>query len=550
MDPPPVVELRVLEGDARTDITFSHNANFFLYTTLESARPIAQGRANALSAPFPVLTGMPVAGMAYLDRPSPAGYFIFPDLSVRHEGKYRLSFNLFEELKEAKDADAEPATNNPDHQNTRLLKSSPMAPQSHVHFRLEVKSEPFVVYSAKKFPGLAESTALSRVVAEQGCRVRIRRDVRMRRRDTKPSKDYDEYDEENAYSRPDRFATPDMYPQQAMSDRARSISNASVDGQVPYNAMEQRRPSVHDTGYYNPNSYQYPPPPALSQPANNNYGSHLSFGGPSVSQYQTPAMPPSNASASQSSQVYVPTGQSYQYPTGPHARPVSNQPGYVYHSSPAYQPPQYQSTPGYEENSDYRPLSEYRRASLSTSQHTYPSQPPSSYPLVNERAGYANQSYHSQTVPPPPPNTTNPINAQTLPPLKTLQPSTEKKYEPSLTTSIMPAPISTSTTQPTYDSTSASRSLYSATSQSSVDNLARSSKRPFAKVFESAHLNQPMHSGMRPDTAAHGQDVSQIQLDDGTLADEEDDFASLKLLSYRRADGSKQHKKCPSPMIG
>ena len=44
-------------------------------------------------------------------------------------------------------------------------------------WRMEVKSDLFTVYSAKKFPGLAESTNLSRTVAEQGCRVRIRRDV-------------------------------------------------------------------------------------------------------------------------------------------------------------------------------------------------------------------------------------------------------------------------------------------------------------------------------------------------------------------------------------
>ena len=56
---------------------------------------------------------------------------------------------------------------------------------------MEVKSQDFVVYSAKKFPGLTESTALSRTVAEQGCRVRIRRDVRMRRRDGKGGNDYD-----------------------------------------------------------------------------------------------------------------------------------------------------------------------------------------------------------------------------------------------------------------------------------------------------------------------------------------------------------------------
>jgi len=107
------VELRIYEGDtwerAQTkDITFLYNANFFLYATLEHARAIAHGRLQTPAANSPpVLTGMPVSGMAYLDRPQEAGYFLFPDLSVRHEGRYRLTFNLYEETKEDDDKDAE-----------------------------------------------------------------------------------------------------------------------------------------------------------------------------------------------------------------------------------------------------------------------------------------------------------------------------------------------------------------------------------------------------------------------------------------------------------
>lgn len=160
------------------------NANYFLFATLVQARAIAHGRVpEDKTQRAVVLTGTPVAGMVYLDRPKPAGYFIFPDLSVRHEGKYRLSFSLYEELKSPKDDD----------KITDSLQA--LEPQGvHVTHRLEVCSEPFTVFSAKKFPGLTESTTLSRTVAEQGCRVRIRRDVRMRRRDTKGGKEWDDYD--------------------------------------------------------------------------------------------------------------------------------------------------------------------------------------------------------------------------------------------------------------------------------------------------------------------------------------------------------------------
>ena len=44
VDPPPIVDLQIFEGtgEDKKDTTFSHQANCFLYTTLEHARPINQ----------------------------------------------------------------------------------------------------------------------------------------------------------------------------------------------------------------------------------------------------------------------------------------------------------------------------------------------------------------------------------------------------------------------------------------------------------------------------------------------------------------------------
>ncbi|KAJ5950378.1 uncharacterized protein N7479_008791 [Penicillium vulpinum] len=292
VDPPPVVELRIFESDPandaqKTDITFAYNANFFLYATLDTARPIAHGRVGGPQS-CPVLTGVPVAGVAYLDRPSQAGYFIFPDLSVRHEGRYRLNFHLYEEIKDAKDADKDSTLPLPN----QITTPNPGTPQAFLHFRLEVKSVPFTVYSAKKFPGLATSTSLSRIIAEQGCRVRIRRDVRMRRRGEKRDEDY-EFDEERAaaYARSsDRFATPDRYA--ASMDRPRSNSNGS-NIESPYGFVPpDRRPSAPDYGFQCPQPYQRPMPPApLSHSQTPSYQSHLSFGS-TPSHYPAPHMPP------------------------------------------------------------------------------------------------------------------------------------------------------------------------------------------------------------------------------------------------------------------
>jgi hypothetical protein len=160
----------------------SYDSTFMLYTSLETARPIAHGRMHTATHP-PVLTGVAVASASYLDKPEQAGYFIFPDLSVRHEGWYRLRFSLFESVKHYANADCdktppknEAAYGNPDYS---LSLSN----------RMEVQSQPFQVFSAKKFKGLGESTFLSKSLAEQGCRVRIRRQVRLRKRPAKDDSD-------------------------------------------------------------------------------------------------------------------------------------------------------------------------------------------------------------------------------------------------------------------------------------------------------------------------------------------------------------------------
>jgi len=234
VDPPPVIQFKLFEGENREtarDITMDYNADFFAYTSLELARPMAQGR---LQAQPPVLSGLPVAGCSFLDRPNPAGYFIFPDLSVRHEGLYKLVFTMYELTKDPLDADIVDIHDEPSEEGMYNEFGQ------NWYCRMEVTSSDFTVFSAKKFPGLAESTNLSRTVAEQGCRVRIRRDVRMRRRDrdrkpsgiSGPDKSHDD-----SFGQPPRNETSDIRP--------RSDSHSSMD-RNPYGPDPQRRPSMMD----------------------------------------------------------------------------------------------------------------------------------------------------------------------------------------------------------------------------------------------------------------------------------------------------------------
>lgn len=351
------------------DITFTYNANFFLFATLEHARVLAHGRLQPPSAATPpVLTGMPVSGMAYLDRPKEAGYFLFPDLSVRHEGRYRLTFNLFEQTKEFADLDKE------------THDGAVHTPES-FDWRMEVKSNDFMVFSAKKFPGLTESTALSRTVAEQGCRVRIRRDVRMRRREGKSaatavSSSGDVRAEED-YARRHRTQTPEV----VADYRARSMSTESVNRTpyVPDAAHAQRRPSMSDYHHSAAPSPQSGPsmPPAFGASSGGPHmpsSAHLRFGGNQPSSFAQPSSVP-------------PSPTTYSTPTHSYAQP--SQPPPPQQQQPPQQPPQH---------AQHHSTSSFSAPSPSPSHSNATSPPPNStHSYYQDRPA----SQHYTTAPPP-----------------------------------------------------------------------------------------------------------------------------------------------------
>lgn len=534
------------------------NANYFLFATLEHARNIAPGRVSQDRSNHPVLTGTPVAGMVYLDRPKQAGYFIFPDLSVRHEGKYRLSFSLFEELKNNRDEDKATEESKPN-----------VAGDAHVSNRLEVKSAPFHVFSAKKFPGLTESTYLSRMVAEQGCRVRIRRDVRMRRRDNKggSSKDWDEYEDQTATDRARMSATPDpnMYPHGVRTpqgymepvSRPRSASNASHQSFGP---SISRRTSVQDM---NP-AYQQPQYGTESHTPHSGYSQPY---GPSPTQaYAT--MPYTQQPVMQAPPPQYP--QAYTAPPSIAPQTAPQQPYYGYVAAPpsAVQPapqqysmpPQssYESGPSSQRSSvDYsrQPQSEYRRGSV---------QQPTLPPPPKPQMGYQEASYSAQVALPK-------QLYQQGPPIAPSQPqqsySSSNDFHRPAPVEPMPPP-----TRPTASTPLAGRAfdlppLQTTTAMLSANKLEASSpssslpqrsfygvaqtpvdshKRSFGHVFSDGHQNQPLRQGARPGVNAHDFMAANSSL---SAADDEDEGGDLDPdsigMNYRRADGRQIRRALP-----
>lgn len=256
-----------MQGDV--DITGHYEASFMLYASLEFARPIA-GTAVYASNHCPVLTGTNVAGAAYLVKPSNAAYFIFPDLSVRHEGYYRLKFHLFEQIKHRDDMDPLQLMPVPD---TATL-SAPN-PQEDMVNRTFVYSPPFQVFSAKKFPGLEQSTELSRCIADQGCRVRIRRDIRQRKSEVKPDKKGDDQRSLRALSH-DRLSSMDGQDQWSRSVPPIDTRQTSIDSQMThgygtsrhqsYGQPQSTLPSPVIGGMYTPHGVYDTPTPLASEP--------------------------------------------------------------------------------------------------------------------------------------------------------------------------------------------------------------------------------------------------------------------------------------------
>lgn len=100
------------------------------------------------------LTGSLVSSIHRLKDPTEeqeGAYFVFPDISVKQEGSFKLAFSLFE-----------------------MRNGS--GGEQHCEFVASTSSDEFVVVDHKNWTGLAQSTNLTRAFAEQGVKIRIRKE--------------------------------------------------------------------------------------------------------------------------------------------------------------------------------------------------------------------------------------------------------------------------------------------------------------------------------------------------------------------------------------
>lgn len=92
-------------------------------------------------------------------------WFVLQDLSVRTEGWFRLKMNFFNIERAVKKQIADATGGQP----ASAMETAPCLASTF--------SNPFRVYSAKKFPGVVESTPISKAFANQGIKIPIRKDT-------------------------------------------------------------------------------------------------------------------------------------------------------------------------------------------------------------------------------------------------------------------------------------------------------------------------------------------------------------------------------------
>ncbi|ORY98461.1 velvet factor-domain-containing protein [Syncephalastrum racemosum] len=147
IEPPPILQMQWLNCSS-DDIKKCLQSPFYYLV----ANLVAEEEPNSLLLPSQnYLSGSTVSSLYRLrdiDN-SDGGFFVFGDLAVKKEGRYRLHFSLFEIV------------------------------EGIVQNRKTLLSDAFTVFLPKRFPGPFEATFLSRTFCDQGVKMRIRKEHRL-----------------------------------------------------------------------------------------------------------------------------------------------------------------------------------------------------------------------------------------------------------------------------------------------------------------------------------------------------------------------------------
>lgn len=327
VDPPPIIQLKIRD-DQDPAQNYLQSPYYFMCTNLYTVNE----KPTAIP-PHQALAGTLVSSLHRLKDidNSDGGFFVFGDLSVKIEGEFRLRFSLFEMLK-----------------------------NEVVHIK-SITSEPFTVYAAKNFPGMSESTFLSRSFGDQGVRLRIRKEPRTIVKRSSHTLRSEEYHRSFVPQMPD----------------PRSVSTVTP---------------PHVAGYHNPSpSREYPPPPPYLESSKRvkTENMHHSAHQPHPDSYQSRPLPEQQSpyiSYTQSSQSqYSHSYPNYAQPSTPHTPQAPHTPHTPHTPHPSYT----SHTPGLPTAADFA----YRPPHPTSSTSPYHS-PRSSYPHQQRASLSHTSTYH------------------------------------------------------------------------------------------------------------------------------------------------------------
>ncbi|GMK57691.1 hypothetical protein CspeluHIS016_0405250 [Cutaneotrichosporon spelunceum] len=316
VDPTPIIQLKV-KTDKGEEITpmgndgkgrsngqlYMQNPYYFLFACLvggddqdSELHVIDDGRTR-------FLTGTPVSSLYHLKDidNKDAAFFVFPDLGVRKEGRYKLKLTLFEIV------------------------------DQEVYYCTTVHTQTFSVYSAKKFPGMQKATELSRVFAEQGLKIRVRKDPRPAR--NKPAG--------KRPKSPGMSDDEDPYNQKRHRPGSQQTYLGLEGGpRYPHDPPYASYPPPPNNGYYAQYGHggggPMPPPPP---PSFDGYRPGSS-GGPPPHHMPPGAPPPPPGTYPGPSYSYPPNyGPGYQRQAGRHSLPPNYPPDPAYGNYPPAPPP-------------------------------------------------------------------------------------------------------------------------------------------------------------------------------------------------------------------
>ncbi|KFA74868.1 hypothetical protein S40288_06470 [Stachybotrys chartarum IBT 40288] len=149
IDPPPIIQLVDKRAGGRSGLYDSP----YLFMSSSLVPEDYDEHTMRPELPSNYLTGSLASSIHRLRDTvnTEGGFFVFGDLSVKQEGRFRLRFTLYERDD---------------------------CPSPSFKFISELITNTFTVYSPKHFPGMTESTFLTRTFSDQGVKLRLRKDSR------------------------------------------------------------------------------------------------------------------------------------------------------------------------------------------------------------------------------------------------------------------------------------------------------------------------------------------------------------------------------------